>query len=148
MNPKALEERRKIAIKLLLNKGMSQKEVAKVVGVTQSGVSRWWTKFKSEEDLDALNLTRYIGRPFLLKDGQKKGVVGMLLKGAMSYGFETDIWTTERVSRVIYEKFRVKYHPDRMRKILRSLGLSWKRVESMARKGDQGAIRKWTSDTI
>ncbi|MDG7051184.1 MAG: helix-turn-helix domain-containing protein, partial [Nitrososphaerota archaeon] len=105
MDPKALEERRKKAIKLLLNKGMSQKEVAKVVGATQSGVSRWWTKYKSEGDFDALNSTRHTGRPFLLKDEQKRGLVEVLLKGAESYGFETDIWTTERVSRVIYEKF-------------------------------------------
>ncbi len=37
MDPKALEERRKIAIKLLLNKDMSQKEVGKVVGATLCG---------------------------------------------------------------------------------------------------------------
>ncbi|MDG7049175.1 MAG: transposase [Nitrososphaerota archaeon] len=127
---------------------MSQKEVAKVVGATQSGVSRWWTKYKSEGDFDALNSTRHTGRPFLLKDEQKRGLVEVLLKGAESYGFETDIWTTERVSRVIYEKFGVKYHPDHVRRILHSLGLSWKRVESVAREMDEGAIRKWTSDTL
>ncbi len=89
MDPKALEERRKIAIKLLLEKNMSQKEVAEVVGVTQSAVSRWWTKYKSEENLDALNSTKHTGRPPMLNEEQKEELVKILLKGAESYGFES-----------------------------------------------------------
>jgi len=49
---------------------------------------------------------------------------------------------------VIYDKFWIQYHPDHVRKILHSLGLSWKRVESVARERDESAIRKWTVDTL
>jgi transposase len=30
----------------------------------------------------------------------------------MEFGFETDLWTTERVVKLIEEKFGVRYYPD------------------------------------
>jgi hypothetical protein len=40
----------------------------------------------------------------------------MLLKGPMEFGFETDLWTTERVVKLIEEKFGVRYYPDHVKK--------------------------------
>jgi transposase len=44
----------------------------------------------------------------------------MLLKELMEFGFETDLWTTERVASVIEQKFGIKYHTDHVRRILRN----------------------------
>ncbi|MEM3197199.1 MAG: winged helix-turn-helix domain-containing protein [Conexivisphaerales archaeon] len=145
-DPKTFEMRRRIAIKLLLY-GKTQKEVAKIVSVTQSGVSRWWTTYKSKGD-QTLNAGKYTRKPVYLNDGQRKKLVEVILKGAESYGFETDIRTTRRVVRVIYETLGIKYHSDHVRRILHSLGLSWKRVDSVVMERNEGPVKKWTVDTL
>jgi DNA-directed RNA polymerase specialized sigma subunit len=50
MDPKALEERRRIAINLLMNDETTQEEITKTVGVTQSAMSRWWTRCRKGEE--------------------------------------------------------------------------------------------------
>ncbi|MGC9088455.1 MAG: helix-turn-helix domain-containing protein, partial [Conexivisphaera sp.] len=115
----------RIAINLLLKGDMTQKEVAKAVGVTQSAVSRQWTRYRKREGADGLRSRKHAGRPPALGEEQRRELVEVLVRGAEGCGFETDIWTTERVARVIYERFGIRYHPDHVRKILHSLGLSW-----------------------
>jgi putative transposase len=78
---------------------------------------------------DGLRSRKQTGRPPALNEEQRRELVEVLARGAESCGFETDIWTTERVARVIYERFGIRYHPDHVRKILHSLGLpggGWK----------------------
>jgi putative transposase len=72
---------------------------------------------------DGLRRRKHAGRPPALNEEQRRELVDALVRGTGSCGFETDIWTTERVARVIYERFGMRYHPDHVRKILHSLGL-------------------------
>jgi transposase len=78
-----------------------------------------------------------------LSDKQKERLVRILLKGPCAAGFETDLWTCSRVAKVIQNTFGVRYHPDHVWKILKSLGWSCQKPERRARERDEEAIAGW-----
>ena len=76
---------------------------------------------------------------------QKEKLVEILLKGARSAGYATDLWTLGRIAEVIEKEFGVKYHPGHVWKIMRKLGWSAQKPERRARERDEAAILLWRS---
>ena len=67
----------------------------------------------------------------------------MLLKGPAHFGYQTQLWTLERVAEVIGKTFDVTYDPSQVWRILMSLGWSCQKPESRARERDEKAIARW-----
>jgi len=154
-DPLTLEERRKGGISMLLGQGnggrrLSQADVARKLGVTRGAVSQWWDAYlAAEKSMKGLKARKHTGRPPQMNSGQKRALARMLLKGAEYHGFETDIWTTERVAELIKDKFGIEYHPDHVRKILiKSLGFSWHKPQKVARERDEKVVRRWIKNTL
>jgi hypothetical protein len=62
----------------------------------------------------------------------------------MANGFDTDLWTLERVAVVITQLTGVRYHPGHGWVILRRrLGWTLQRPERRARERDEQAITRW-----
>ncbi|MCX5638071.1 MAG: IS630 family transposase [Planctomycetota bacterium] len=145
MRPKGsaeeLEVRRRIAAKLLVE-GKGICEVAKLVGASASSVHRWKETLE-KGGLEALKPKPHPGRPCRLSSQQKKQLLKILLKGPLAAGFSTDLWTCRRVAEVIQRNFGVKYHPDHVWHLLRSLGWSCQKPERRARERDEKAIQRW-----
>ena len=53
------------------------------------------------------------------------------------------VGTEGRVAEVIAKKFRVTYHPAQIWKILRSLGLRWRKPQQRAPERDEAGIGWW-----
>jgi transposase len=70
-----------------------------------------------------------------------------LLRGAQAAGFETDLWTCPRVAQWIQRRFRVRYHPDHVCRLLHALGWSPQKPQRRAIERDEKAIRRWMRDT-
>jgi putative transposase len=148
-NPKRLEQRRSDAIKLLLGTKLSKREVASTLGVSYTSVKNWWKAYvDGGMKMGALKASKHTGRPPLMDRNQRRRLARLMLKGAEHYGFETDIWTTERVAWLIKEKFKIDYHPDHVSRILGSLGLSWQKAEGVARERDETKVRDWVQNTL
>ena len=148
-NPKRLEQRRTDAIKLLLGTKLSKREVASTLGVSHTSVKSWWKAYVDDGmKMGALKANKHTGRPPLMDRNQKRRLARLMLRGAEHYGFETDIWTTERVAWLIKEKFKIDYHPDHVSRILGSLGLSWQKAEGVARERDEAKVRDWVRNTL
>jgi transposase len=134
-DPRRLEQRRRDAIRLILGGKLSKREVASTLGVSYTSVKNWWKAYvDGEMKMGALKASKHTGRP--------------PLKGAEHYGFETDVWTTERVAWLIKEEFKVDYHPAHVSKILGSLGLSWQKAEGVARERDEAKVKDWVRNTL
>jgi len=141
---KELETRRLLAAKLL-QEGKGVREVGRLVGAVPSSVSRWKQEL-DEGGSEALKAKPHPGRPARLSAEQKKQLEQTLLKGPLTAGFATDLWTLPRVAKVIEREFGVRYHPGHVWYILRDMGWSSQKPERRARERDEAAIEHWRTE--
>lgn len=141
----ALEERRRNAVQLMLKGDVQRTELAESLRVSYTSIKNWWNMFEDNgNSLEALSSKKREGRRPRMNRQQLRRLERMLLEGPMKFGFETDLWTTERVASLIEEKFGIKYHPDHVRKILHnSLGFTPQKPEGVARERDERKRTGW-----
>ena len=142
---RALERRRFEAFKLL-KQGYNQSEVARRVKVCSQTVSRWASAV-SEEGERALEATGRAGRKPLLDQKQRQRLVTRLLEGPEKLGYETPLWTCNRVGHLIEEEFGVHYHSGHVWKLLRQLNWSPQRPARRALERNEEAIGHWKRRT-
>ena len=83
------------------------------------------------------------GKPPKLSARQREGLRKRLLKGALSEGFDTDLWTCSRVKEVIRRRYGVEYHVDALPYVLKSLGFTCQKPQLKAVERDDEAIATW-----
>ena len=105
-----LEDRRKRAL-ALLDHGYSLHEVGRRVGCAAVSVMRW-RDARRRGGAQALKVRFSPGRPRKLDAVQRKRLVGLLLRGATSHGWLTNLWTTARIAELIRREFAIQYHRD------------------------------------
>jgi transposase len=138
---KQLEKRRRHAIELLKN-GYTLSVVAKKLGCSPGSVFLWRQMYQQGGE-DAMKPKPAPGRPPKLTPGQKKALTRILLKGPLSLGYHTDLWTQRRVAEVIEKRFGIGYHPNHLWRFLTALGWSCQKPEKRARERDEKAIQHW-----
>src|SRR5437762_6295679 len=144
-----LEERRKKAVQMVIVDGATKSEVARTVGASLTSVKNWCRTYLEEgETLDTLDATKHTGRPRRMSGHQLDRLGNMLLQGAEHYGYEVDLWTTERIAALIEEKFKIRYHPDHVRKILHGMEFSSQKTEGWAREYDEEKVKDWVRNTL
>src|SRR5690348_8940144 len=106
-----LEARRIAAVARLL-RGESTAAVARSLGVCKQSVQRWaaWYRLRGEEGLRRRPKTGG-PRPKLARD-KLASLPSLLAQGPSAHGFDTPVWTTERIARLIWSRFRVRYSRD------------------------------------
>jgi transposase len=140
----ALEARRLEAAELFAQ-GRSQAEVARELGVSRQSAHVWHAAWQ-QGGVDALRSRGPTGPDPKLSATQLARVEEALLAGAMANGFDTDLWTLERVAVVITQLTGVRYHPGHVWVILRHrLGWTLQRPERRASERDEEAIQHWVA---
>jgi transposase len=137
----ALQQRRLRAAKLF-EKGFGPAEVARRCKVSCQSAARWQSDWQ-QGGKDALRKAEKAGRPARLQPRQIEELKTTLKEGPGAHGFATELWTSERVARVIQNRFGVKYHPDHVCRLLGAMGWSCQRPTTRALQRDEAAIRKW-----
>jgi transposase len=69
-----------------------------------------------------------------------------LKRGPQALGYETSLWTANRVAHLIEQESGVSYHPGHVWKILRQLGWSCQRPAGRALERDERAIERWKKE--
>jgi hypothetical protein len=82
-----------------------------------------------------------------LTDADLRRLEDLLAKGAKAHGWRNQLWTATRVARLIDRHFRISYHPEHVRKILKlRLGWTSQKPRRKARERDDQEVARWVSD--
>ena len=120
---KKLEERRFAAL-ARLQSGESTAAIARSLGVSIQSVQRWARYHRIYGNEGLRRLPKSGPRPKLARK-KLAGLPDLLARGPIAHGFETPVWTSERVADLIWQHFRVRYSVDHVRRMLPGLGWKW-----------------------
>lgn len=135
-----LEERRFKAA-LLFEKGVRQAEVARRLKVTRPAVHYWYSTWQ-KSGKDGLRARRPGPLPQLTQEKAEK-LERLLLAGAHSAGYDTDLWTLNRIGAVIKKKLHLSYKTTQIWYIMQALGWSNQKPETRARNRNEALIQLW-----
>ena len=134
-------EFRRRAVDAVLD-GMPKSVVAVAYGVDRKTISRWVTRFEQGGG-DALYRQVGSGRPRKLEELTEEELLRVVLAGAMTFGFETDLWTVGRLSHVITDEFQIQVSKNTIWRRLRDAGLTYQKPEREYYEIDEAARKKW-----
>lgn len=116
--------------------------VAAAYGVDRKTVARWVSKY-ADCGCAALHRKAGSGRPRKLDELTEEELSSIVFKGAIAFGFETDLWTVSRLRRVIQDEFRVRLSKNTIWRRLRDAGLTYQKPEREYYEIDEAARKKW-----
>ena len=136
---KVLEQRRRKGMRLLA-RGVTQADVARELDVSRQTVSMW----EKARQADPQGWRRgSLGRPGGMTDAERSRLSKLLLAGAISGGFPTELWTLPRVAQLIEREFGRAYSTVHVWRLLKQLGFSSQRPVGRAVQRDEAAILEW-----
>lgn len=136
-----LEKRRIKAINLY-QKGRSQYWIAKHLKVSFEAVSNWVALYK-KHGVKGLKTLGKPGPKPRLDDSKKQKVKLAILRGPKAQGFATDLWTLERVAKLIKKLTKVSYHPGHVWRILLELGFTCQKPQIKSKARNEESIKRW-----
>jgi transposase len=129
----------------LLEKGKKPKEVAEILNVTSRCVYRWRQENEKPKRKKA---ARPIGRPRKLTEKQIKKLEKALDQGAYAFGYAGDYWTLDRIAQIIWQLFKVRYHPSGVWHIMDRLEWSSQRPQRLALHRNDEAVELWRKEDV
>jgi len=136
------KEKRRLHAVELKNKGWKQKEIATALDVSEGAVSCWLKTSKSQGK-ESLRARSHTGRPPRLTNTEKQQLLDFLLRGVEAYGFQGDLWTSQRIGKVIEREFGVIYHRSHIARLLKELKWTPQQPTKHASQRKQAEIDYW-----
>jgi putative transposase len=118
-----LEDRRIAAI-TRLRCGESTSQIARSLGVCIQSVQRWARDYRLHGN-DGLRSIPKSGSHRKLSSEKLIQLSSLLARGPISFGYETPVWTSERIAALIWSRFRVHYSVGYVKRLLPILGWRW-----------------------
>jgi transposase len=138
-------EARRFRALQLKREGWRQRDIAEAFGVTEGAVSQWM-KLAEEHGRQVLAARPHPGAPLKLPDPQRQRLLDLLALGAEAHGFRGEVWTCDRVARLIARKFGVHYHRAHVSRLLKALDWTPQVPRQRAAQRDEEEIRHWRAE--
>lgn len=137
----ALEQRRFKAVKLH-KRGFSQYRIAKKLGVSFEAVSNWVENYQ-KRGFKGLKTRGSPGPKSQLADNDRRRLKEAILQGPEAFGYNTGIWTLERIAAVIRKLTKTTFKTTQTWRIVTSLGFSCQKPDTRAKERNESAITGW-----
>lgn len=139
-------ERRRCRAVALVEQGESPTVVARILGVRTSSIHRWRRMARQQH---GLNPKPNLGRPPRLSNYHLRKLERLLRQGAKKHGWPNQLWTADRVARLIRERLGISFHPEHVRKILKER-LNWtsQKPRRKPRERDDKEVERWLGDEL
>ncbi len=144
---KQMEERRLEGGRLLSEGTLSQREIARELGVNEASVSRW-NESLEREGKEGLKARKPPGRPPSLDERGQAQLLADLRKGAQAHGCADERWTLPRIAEVLKKTQGIRHDPDHLSVVMRRLGWSVQRPQSKAVERNEQKIQTWLETTL
>src|ERR1700676_4830776 len=114
-------EARRISAMARLQRGESTSTIARSLGVRIQSVQRWARCYRLDGTAGLRRLPKSGPRPKLGREKLAR-LPALLVQGPLAHGFDTPVWTSERIAVLIWRRFRVRYSRDHAHRLLQRLG--------------------------
>lgn len=123
--------------------GVNHSEIARRLGVARSTVNRWLARYEldGESSFDLI-----VGPKGRLSADDLAKLPSELLKGPEAHGFDTPLWTLNRMGQMIEQVYGVRYTIAQVWRILKHLGWSCQKPERRAKERNEQAIASWVAN--
>lgn len=129
-----------------IREGVSIREIVKQLGFSRQVVYKWFWIYK-KQGLKGLEKKKSTGRPHKLGDNVGRILWRILTYKPIKYGFDTDLWTCNRVGEVINKDYNIKLHPTTVMRLLKKNGFSVQKPRVTAYQQDSKEIQRWLNET-
>jgi transposase len=116
------------AVHAVLKDGLAVTKVAEAYGTDRTTLHRWLARFKAEGHC-GLERRPVPGRPRKIANLDAAKLVAIVMAPASTFGYETDFWTTPRLSQVIQANFGVTVSKQTIMRRLHEAGMSYQKPE-------------------
>jgi transposase len=131
-----------------ISEGVSPEIVAQAFGFSRYTVYRWLNRFKNGGDA-GLEMHPAPGKPPLLDEAKRSWLRKALLhKNPTDFGFESMLWTQEKVKVILHKEFKLNLHRSTVGRALASLGFTPQVPLRRASERDSKAISKWKAEVF
>ena len=141
------KEKRRFKASKLFERGIRQAEVARRLGVTPAAVHGWFHVWK-RQGIRGLRSKGPPGFPSRLTEQDRRTCRVAILKGARKFGYDTDLWTLERIRTVMKRVTGKSLGITRIWQIVLSLGFTNQKPERRSTERDEEAIQHWKEHTF
>lgn len=131
----------------MFKKGISQAEVARRLRVTPAATNGWYHAWK-KKGIQGLQSRGQTGFPSQMTENDRTKLKKAILNGATNFGYETDMWTLERIAAVMKRITKKSFKTTWTWHIVTQLGFTCQKPERRSKERDEQAIQRWKTITF
>jgi transposase len=126
----------------MFHRGATQAEVARKFRVSRVAAHKWHAAWEAK-GMKGLDSKGPPGFASALTEKKKLKFKEAILKGPLKNGYETDLWTLNRLAAVLKKTAKISFGPVRTWQVVRALGFTPQKPKLKDVERDEKAIADW-----